>query len=164
MQFTVRSVLGLGMLTNYCIRIGRRSSPTVTVAYADDVTIFLTSVADFAIIAEAINLYERASGAKLNPRKSKALAVEGWCIQKSPLGIAYHPSMTILGVPFWSTFEQTINDSWARLTTKVRAQARDAYARGQFLQIGYSTSTHFYCLKFGTLRKSCRPRPHTPNN
>ena len=56
------------------IRI-RRRTPTFLVAYADDVKIFVTSVADFAIIEEAIRLYERASGARLNPRKSKALAV-----------------------------------------------------------------------------------------
>jgi hypothetical protein len=103
------------------------------VAYADDGTIFVTSVADFAIIAEAISLYERASGAKLNPRKSKALAVGGWCTLESPLGIAYHPSVTIIGVTFLSTTKQNINDSWVRLTTKVCAQARDADARGQCL-------------------------------
>jgi len=45
------------------------------VAYANDVTIFVTSAADFAIIEEANRLYERASGARLNPRKSKALEV-----------------------------------------------------------------------------------------
>jgi len=45
------------------------------VVHADDVTIFVTSAADFAIIEEAIRLYERASGARLNPRKSKALSV-----------------------------------------------------------------------------------------
>jgi len=45
------------------------------VAYADGVTIFVTSAADFAIIEEAIRPYERASGARLNPRKSQALAI-----------------------------------------------------------------------------------------
>jgi hypothetical protein len=96
------------------------------VAYADDVIISVTSVADFAIIAEAIHLYKRASGAKRNPRKSKALAVGGRCTQESPLGIAYHPSVTIVVVTFCSTIEQNIIDSCARLTWKVRAQARDA--------------------------------------
>jgi hypothetical protein len=145
------------------IRIGRLSRPTVTVAYVDDVTIFVTSVSDFATITEAIKLCERASGAKLNPRKSKALAVGGWCTQESPLGIAYHQSVTILGVTFWSTIEQTINYYLARLTAKVRAQARDAYVRGQFLANRIRYVNTFY-LKFGTLRKSCRHRPHKPNN
>ena len=58
-----------------CIRIGCRTRPTSVVAYADDVIIFVTSSADFASIEEAIRLHERASGARFNPRKSKALAV-----------------------------------------------------------------------------------------
>jgi len=41
------------------IRIGPSTRPTSVVAYADDVTIFVTSAADFAIIEEAIRLYER---------------------------------------------------------------------------------------------------------
>ena len=49
------------------VRIGRRTRPTSVVAYADDVTIFVTYASDFAIIEEAIRLYERASGARLNP-------------------------------------------------------------------------------------------------
>ena len=65
-------------------------------AYVDDVNIFVTSAADFAIIQEAIRLYERASGARLNPRKCKALAVGSWCTQETVLGIAYHRHVTIL--------------------------------------------------------------------
>jgi len=94
------------------------------VAYANDVTIFVTSAADFATIEEAICLYEEASGARLNPRKSKALVVGSWCTQETVLGITYHPHVTILGVTFWGTIEQTMKDSWARLTGKVRAQAK----------------------------------------
>jgi len=95
---------------------GRRTRTTSVVAYADDVTIFVISAADFAIIEEAIHLYKRAPGARLNPRKSKALAVGSWCTQESVLGIAYHPDVTILGVTFWGTIERTMKDSWARLT------------------------------------------------
>jgi len=60
------------------------------VAYADDVTIFVTSAADFAIIEEAIRLYKGASGARLNPRKSKAFAVGSWLTHEAVLVIAYH--------------------------------------------------------------------------
>ena len=115
------------------IRIGRRTRPTSVVAYTDDVTIFVASAADFAIIEEAIRLYERASGARLKPRKSKALAVGSWCTQQTVLGITYHPHVTILGVTFWGTIEQTKKGSWARLTGKVRAQAKRVYTRGPCL-------------------------------
>ena len=84
------------------IRIWHRRHPTSVVAYADDVNIFVTSGADF-IIEEVIRLYERASGAHLNPRQSKALAVGSWCTQEVVLGIAYHPHVTILGFTFWGT-------------------------------------------------------------
>ena len=75
-------------------------TPTTVVAYANDITIFVTSAADFAIIEEAIRLHERASGAPLKPRKSTALAVGSCCTQEIVLGIAYHPHVTILGVTF----------------------------------------------------------------
>ena len=115
------------------IRIGRRTRPTSVVVYADDVTNFVTSAADFAIIEVAIRLYERESGARLSPRKSKALAVGSWCTQETVLGIAYHPHVNILDVTGWGTTEQTLKDSWGRLTGKVRAQAKRAYTRGPYL-------------------------------
>jgi len=97
------------------------------------------TAADFTIIEEAIRLYEWASGARLNPRKSKALAVGNWCTQETVLGIAHHPHVTILGVTFWGIIEQKMKDSWARLTGKLRAQAKRAYIRGPCLEtrMGY---------------------------
>ena len=66
-------------------------------AYVDDVIIFVTSAANFAIIEGAIHLYERASGERFNLRKSNALAAGSWCTQETVLGIAYHRHVTILG-------------------------------------------------------------------
>jgi len=57
------------------IHIGKRANKTVVVAYADDVTIFVTSPTDLPVIHDAIQCYEKATGARLNTRKSKALAV-----------------------------------------------------------------------------------------
>ena len=59
------------------LRMRNQERHTSVIAYADDVTIFVTSIADFPIKEEAIRLFERASGARLNPRKSKAIAVGG---------------------------------------------------------------------------------------
>ena len=129
------------------IRTGRRTGPTLVVAYADDVTIFMTSAADFAIIEESIRLYERSSGACFNPRKSKALAVGSWCTQETVLRIAYHPHLVILGVTFWGTIKQTMKNSWSRLTEKVRAQAKRDYTRGPCL------STRMRCINTFLLSK-----------
>jgi hypothetical protein len=73
------------------------------VAYADDVTIFVTATADFAIIEEAINLFEQVSGLRLNPRKSKALATGSWNTPETIRGIEFFQSITILRVNVWGT-------------------------------------------------------------
>jgi hypothetical protein len=49
------------------IKIGNKMSITAVVAYADDITIFVTHEAEITIVEEAINLFEKASGARLNP-------------------------------------------------------------------------------------------------
>ena len=111
------------------VKIRRRARHTAVVAYADDVTLFISAVTDFAIIEEALLLFEKASEASINPRKSKVLGVGGWRAQETIRGIQYHPSVTILGITFWATIYQTTKDTWARITGKVRTQAKKAYDR-----------------------------------
>jgi hypothetical protein len=60
------------------IRISQSGPPAKVVAYADDFTIFVTSPADIPIIQETLRSYEGASGARVNTRKSKALALCPW--------------------------------------------------------------------------------------
>jgi hypothetical protein len=45
------------------IQIGHRARRTAVVAYIEDETIFVRSPTDFKTIYEAIQIYERASGA-----------------------------------------------------------------------------------------------------
>jgi hypothetical protein len=97
--------------------------------YADDVTVFVTHPEAFSAMQEAIRTYERATGACLNPRKSKALAVGAWTERPTLLGIDLHESVEILGVEFGPTVALSIRDSWSRVTGAARAQARRAYAR-----------------------------------
>lgn len=80
------------------VRVGRGNHPVSVVAYADDVTIFITSVTEFHVIVDAIRLIEKASGARVNPRKSQALPIGRWRTSDAVLGIAYHRSVRILGV------------------------------------------------------------------
>ena len=54
-----------------------------------------------------MRLFERASGARLNPRKLKTMAVGGWCTRETALGIDHHTHATILGIKFWGTIAQT---------------------------------------------------------
>jgi hypothetical protein len=121
-------------------------SPTAVVPYADDVTIFVTHDAEFAIVEEAINLFEKASGARLNPQKSKAIATGGWNTTAIIRGIGYYQSATILWVTFWGTTRQTIDDTWAGITGKVRIQAKKTYDRDACLahRMRY-VNTHLLC-------------------
>jgi hypothetical protein len=115
------------------IRIEHRSRPISAVAYADDATIFATSTKDLDIISRVVTLYERATGATLNPHKSKALSVTGWGPPGLPLEIAYEPAVIILGITFVNTIKQTTKATWARITAKVRAQAKEAYSKCTFI-------------------------------
>ena len=69
-------------------------SPTTVVAYADDVTTFVTDAAELAIVEEAINLFEKASGALLNPQKSKAIETGAWNTTDTIRGIEYYQLAT----------------------------------------------------------------------
>ena len=57
-------------------------------AYAD-ITIFVMTPTDIPVIQETIHFYEKAMGAHLNTRKSRALAVGGWSTNKKFLNIPY---------------------------------------------------------------------------
>jgi hypothetical protein len=111
------------------IRIGKRARKTALVAYADDINIFVTTPTDIPIISDAIKCYKKATGARLNTRKSKVLVVGGWGTSMDTLNIKYHAEIKILGVKFASTTEHSMNNSWANLTGKVRAQPGDTYGR-----------------------------------
>ena len=111
------------------VRIGRRNGPISVVAYAHDVTIFLTSVTKLPAIEDAIRLFEKASGAHFNTRKSQVLPIGRWNTTANIIGLQYHPHVKILGVHFWSTIHKSINATWTQLPGKVRAQAKEAYSR-----------------------------------
>jgi hypothetical protein len=55
------------------IKIGHRTVKAKVVAYADDVTVFLTTAQDISILQEAIQQYEKESGVQINFRKSTAI-------------------------------------------------------------------------------------------
>jgi hypothetical protein len=85
-----------GSLPN--IKIGRHTQHVPVIAYADDVTVFVTNPGDFHAIEQAIHLYERSTGARLNPRKSKALAIGAWTEPPTGFGTVFHERVNILGV------------------------------------------------------------------
>jgi hypothetical protein len=59
------------------IKMGRHTVGTKEIVYADDVTVFVTKPCELAAVQQAVLLFERATGTKLNHRKSKALEHSG---------------------------------------------------------------------------------------
>ena len=110
------------------LKVGRHKR-TPVIAYADDVTVFVTHPEAFSKIHQAIKRYEQATGARLNPNKSRALAMNGWTEPATALGIPFHDRVNILGITFGPTTHITRQDSWTRIIREVRAQAQKSYGR-----------------------------------
>jgi hypothetical protein len=89
------------------LQIGQNERRIPAVAYADDITLFVTLPNDLPIIQDIINTFEKASRARLNPHKSKVLATAGWNATNTELGIDFQPYIKILGVTFTSTIARS---------------------------------------------------------
>jgi hypothetical protein len=98
---------------------------TSVVAYADDVTVFLTSQDDIPNLCEILTSYEKATGAKINKAKSKILALGNWDI----LDILYSATLSILGNKIASSINLSCEWSWKKVTNLIRAKAQGDYAR-----------------------------------
>jgi hypothetical protein len=88
------------------------------IAYADDVSILVTSTEDVRIIRDAITCYEKATSAKLNVAKSSVLAVGNWDISCDVTDILYKEEITILGVKMRNTVKKSGLASWTILHGK----------------------------------------------
>jgi hypothetical protein len=99
------------------------------VAYADDRTILVTAPEDIARLKEIVQCYEGATGARLNVRKSQALAVGTWELTRSVMGIPYSEVVTILGFQMASETETSRRYSWSRVTASVKKQSSEACQR-----------------------------------
>jgi hypothetical protein len=71
--------------------------------------------------------YEGATAARLNLRRSKALAVGSWDISVFGMDIPYYQDITIFDVRFAQTVLKSSTLSWTVTTRKVKEEARDAY-------------------------------------
>jgi trimethylamine:corrinoid methyltransferase-like protein len=60
------------------VHIGRRTVRNTVLAYADDVTLLVTSPQDILRIKTALVQYAAATGARVNVKKSGAMAIGSW--------------------------------------------------------------------------------------
>jgi hypothetical protein len=89
------------------LRAHGKQRKTTVIAYADDVSILVTSQEDVRIVRDAIACYEKANGATLNVAKSSALAVGTWDSLCDIMGIPYSEEIKILGVNIRKTVKQS---------------------------------------------------------
>jgi hypothetical protein len=110
------------------VRIPRQQNKTAVVAYADDISILVTTP-DTTIVKDAVQCFERATGAVLNISKSKALAVGTRGTSRMVMDIPYSDEIKVLGFRMTKSLAQPGTASWTRITTLIRNQARDVYCR-----------------------------------
>jgi hypothetical protein len=136
------------------IYIGSRCTKATVVAYADDVTVFVTSPADIPKIKDALTCCAATSGARVNIEKSKAIAFGTLDTSTKIMDIPYHTETTILGFLITAIVRESAQKCWSRTTALKRAQAKDAYYRELTLdkRINYIHDT--YWQKYGTSHKS----------
>jgi hypothetical protein len=111
------------------IQIGRNKPIAPVIAYADDITVVVTKPGDYDKILQSIKIYEKETGARLNTKKSKALAIANWTAPAMALGIEFQNHITILGIKYTATIGATIKANWDHVINVIRAQARRAYTR-----------------------------------
>jgi hypothetical protein len=99
------------------------------IAYADDVTVFLTDARDFEPIRQAILCFEAASGARVNTNKSCAVAIGTADTSLTVLNISYRKHTTILGFHNAKTVREAAEGSWRKMMGLIRAHAQVSYSR-----------------------------------
>jgi hypothetical protein len=111
------------------IHIGRNKPIAPVIAYADDITVLVTKPGDYDKIRQSIKIYEKATRARLNTKKSKALAIANWTAPATALGIGFQNHITILGIKYTATIRATIKANLDHVINVIRTQARRAYTR-----------------------------------
>jgi hypothetical protein len=57
------------------IKLGQRGTKTTVIAYADEVTVIVSNPENICNIEKILSTYEKATGSKMNTRKSRAIAL-----------------------------------------------------------------------------------------
>jgi hypothetical protein len=108
---------------------GKHHAKISLVAYADDVTIFITSPSDIPKLQALIQCYEATTRARININKSSAVALGTWKQSNTILSIPYKDSVTILGMTVKSSVCESAITSWTNTIAKIRIQAQESHHR-----------------------------------
>ena len=102
------------------LRMNTRQDKVTAVAYADDVTVFLTTPTDVSKLHTIITRFEEATVAKINVCKSGALVIAAWNINLPIFNIPHKENVRILGMTVSSLTRQSADKSWATTVAKIQ--------------------------------------------
>jgi len=94
------------------LRIHQRQRQSAVIAYADDITLLITTPENIDAVKDAIQCYEKATGAILNIRKSQALAVGAWDTTIPVMDIPHNDEITVLGFKMQKSIARAASASW----------------------------------------------------
>ncbi|PIK36608.1 pol-like protein [Apostichopus japonicus] len=78
-----------GFLMKTCPIRCARGAKVKCIQYADDVTCVVSSLGSFRALSQDLSIFERATGAKLNPEKTKGLRLGSWRYINLPFGASW---------------------------------------------------------------------------
>ncbi|PIK45340.1 hypothetical protein BSL78_17805 [Apostichopus japonicus] len=79
--------------------------------YADDVTCVVSSLGSFRALSQDLSIFERATGAKLNPEKTKGLRLGSWRYRDLPFGASWSDqNIKINGI--WFGYDAPCDVTW----------------------------------------------------
>ncbi|PIK40121.1 hypothetical protein BSL78_23022 [Apostichopus japonicus] len=88
--------------------------------YADDVTCVVSSLGSFRALSQDLSIFERATGAKLNPEKTKGLRLGSWRYRDLPFGASWSDqNIKINGI--WFGYDAPVMSPGARGLRYLRA-------------------------------------------
>ncbi|PIK43226.1 hypothetical protein BSL78_19917 [Apostichopus japonicus] len=80
--------------------------------YADDVTCVVSSLGSFRALSQDLSIFERATGAKLNPEKTKGLRLGSWRYRDLPFGASWSDqNIKINGI--WFGYDAPCDVTWS---------------------------------------------------
>jgi len=127
-------------------------------AYANDITVFVSSVSEIVAVNKVLARYEKITGAKINLEKSEGLRLGAWAGSANlpgPFRWSDGP-IKILGV--WFGPDLQIDKNWSEVQTKVETRIRRWFPRRLSLK-GRAEACATYIFPLILYRLSVLPLP-----
>jgi hypothetical protein len=102
------------------IQINHRQRNTAVIAYADDVTVFLTDPSDMDVVVDILMQYMNATGALINVQKSTVLTIGTWDTTRTVMDTPYRQDAKIPGVRSASSIARQMLLSWSTVVPNIK--------------------------------------------